>query len=336
MRKFTFVLILLCTLLCASCAQRATPALEVPTLPPNPFSEPSPQATPDLYQATEAQNPAEAPAESPHGIGFSIEPLNWDWRNENLVYDGSPIKLDFKLTGSGNGKISLGLVLFVNSFLQPHRLEQSSGIESLSTEDQSISLYSLNNDESIRIQIEFTPVSGLTGEELPFNLMSLMDPQARPWSKTAVVVSIRPEIPPAMGALPSTGMPPARPSLPWLRLKSVYCVTLSPPIPTSLPGRKAICNSYSVPATRKTPACFRPIKTVVCVWSCGVGWKATIASVSSSTTHRSKSMASRPLPSIHSMTNSSATALRFLQMSVAPSTFSTFASFPPHSISNPR
>lgn len=173
--KLSILFILLSVVISACQAPQVSPNADaLPTLPQNPFTV---QATEETDQVEISQPPL-----PPGGFGFSVEPLNYDFRFDQLVYEGSPIELSFAPEFYGeNG--SIGIMFFVDGVPQPHKVIKST--QSLPgkedpNQEKYVSVHKMNNHEKIEITLQFTPLTGKKGEKLSFNMVQMPMPEFLP------------------------------------------------------------------------------------------------------------------------------------------------------------
>lgn len=167
-RSLNIIFILL---LLAGCAIKPDEhkVTNLPDLPPNPF-EIEPNDVPDRQIG-----------------GFKIDTLNFHPFTDGspLSYEGKPIEISFEVENGGPAK-DVGLMLFVDGVVQPHKVIKSSqtlpGLKPIDAE-QFLSVHDLSTDEQIQITVQFVPVAGRQGDLLSFNRMFMLKPSYLPSSE---------------------------------------------------------------------------------------------------------------------------------------------------------
>ncbi|MDE7325926.1 MAG: hypothetical protein K2N63_06600 [Lachnospiraceae bacterium] len=96
-----------------------------------------------------------------HGIS------SLDILTEHITYDGQPIHLEYEFE-NGNVSSNLGLILFLNGYIQPFSIDNS--------EDYSvINIIDLEPDSSKTITINFDPIVGTAGDTIPLHIAAIFD-----------------------------------------------------------------------------------------------------------------------------------------------------------------
>ena len=114
--------------------------------------------------------------------GYSAGPIGIDpFKGDTLTFTGEPIQVAFFLQGTGSDT-EVGLILFLDGVVQPHRLIKTSQKEVSSESDQDLimSKHRVSSDGRTELTVSFIPVTGRVGEVLGLTRLFLFEPSFAP------------------------------------------------------------------------------------------------------------------------------------------------------------
>ncbi len=114
--------------------------------------------------------------------GYSAGPLGIDpFKGDTITFAGEPIQVSFFLQGTGTDT-EVGLILFLDGVVQPHRVIQTSQKEGSSESDQDLimSKHRVSSDGRTEFTVSFIPATGRVGEVLGLTRLFLFEPSFAP------------------------------------------------------------------------------------------------------------------------------------------------------------
>lgn len=165
MKYWSMVVVILCCLLLGSCSKYKLEDIEdndaIIEVTDNPF---------DSNDDAEESSSTESIGGISHGITDKRENL---WDNNNLLYKGGEITLDYFIVAEGIANKS-GFLVFVDGIPQPYKINDTNN------EYKYMHEFILNDGELTEFKFIFTPVTGVKGDTLPIAIISITNPLFKP------------------------------------------------------------------------------------------------------------------------------------------------------------
>lgn len=114
------------------------------------------------------------------GYGAGLEDID-PFKGDVLTYDGNPIQLSYFLQGTGSNT-EVGLMLFLDGVPQPHRVVKNNQQDDLFIGGQKVLMtnHRVSGNGRTEFTVEFTPVTGSSGEEIGLHAIFLFEPSFVP------------------------------------------------------------------------------------------------------------------------------------------------------------